>query len=223
MTTLKELIYNIRMQIKDYKSDDIKLTDRHIEFLINYIRIKLIRQDVQKNRYPSSNYEQTIPNVELKYVDASGSDLIYTGSRVLVSEIKIPKMIDVDSKILLTAVTGIDNTKSIDVVSMTQARKRRQLKYAKNRMCAYYHNDRIYIQGCPSELRYVSVTGVFEDPRELSTLTDFDGNSLFDVDNDKYPISGHMIDMLNSIIKHQELDLYLQIADDKINDGQNNI
>ena len=56
--TINELIYNIRNQIKQARPDDIQISDRQIEFMCNYIREKLIVQQLQKGRSISSNIKQ---------------------------------------------------------------------------------------------------------------------------------------------------------------------
>lgn len=222
MATINEIIYNIRMEIKDNRSDDIKLSDRNIEFLINFLRAKLIRQDVQKHKSISPNYEQSLGVIDLELIDSSEDPDFNTGSYILRSVKEIPTPIDVDGDELITKVSGLDGLSRIDFTSEAQANKRRWLKYASKRITAYYSGGRIYIAGCPTELRYITLEGVFENPREVANFKKKDGEPCYDPNKDRYPISAHMIDMLNSLVKRQELDLYFQLIEDKINDGQSN-
>src|SRR5690606_10008233 len=136
--TIAELIYNVRMEIKDFKSDDIKLSDRNIEFLINFLRVKLIRQDVQKNKSVSPNYEQSLGVIDLEVVDTSEDSDYKTGSNILRSIKEIPIPVDVDGSELITRVSGLDGLTRIDFTSEAQANKKRWLKYASKRITAYY-------------------------------------------------------------------------------------
>src|SRR5690606_13303201 len=163
MATINELIYNLRMEIKDFKSDDIKLSDRNIEFLINFLRVKLIRQDVKKHKSVSPNYEQSLGVIDLEIADSSEDDNYKTGSYILRSTREIPTPVDVDGSELITRVSGLDGLSRIDFTSEAQANKKRWLKYASKRISAYYSGNRIYIAGCPTELENIIVTGVFEN------------------------------------------------------------
>lgn len=218
--TINELIYNVRMEIKDFKSDDIKLSDRNIEFLINFLRVKLIRQDVQKQKSTSPNYEQSLGVLELENVDKSEDSDFPTGTNILRSVKEIPTPIDVDGSELITGIYGLDGGNRIDFKPRVQAIKNSWTKYASKRLVAYYSGNRLYIVNCLNELENIIVDGVFENPREVAKFKKKDGEPCYNPDVDRYPISGHMIDMMNSLIKRQELDLYFRLIEDKINDGQ---
>src|SRR5690606_8804869 len=125
MSTINELIYTVRMEIKDFKSDDIKLSDRNIEFLINFLRVKLIRQDVQKHKSVSPNYEQSLGVVQLEAVDTSEDPDFDTGNYILRSVKEIPTPVDVDGSELITRVSGLDGLNRIDFTSEAQATKKR--------------------------------------------------------------------------------------------------
>lgn len=222
MSTINELIYNVRMEIKDFKSDDIKLSDRNIEFLINFLRVKLIRQDVDKNKSVSPNYEQSLGVIELENVDKSEDDDFPTGTSILRSVKEIPTPVDVKGDELITSIRGLDGGNRIDFKPEVQAIKNLWTKYASKRLVAYYSGNRLYIVNCLNELENITVTGVFENPREVANFKRKDGEPCYNPDKDRYPISSHLIDMINTLIKRQELDLYFQLIEDKINDGQSN-
>jgi len=220
--TIQELIYNVRMEIKDFKSDDIKLSDRNIEFLINFLRAKLIRQDIQKNRSVSSSYEQSLGIVELESVDKSEDSNFPTGTTILRSVKELPTPIDVNGSMMITGVYGLDGGNRIDFKSEAQAIKNSWTKYASKRLVAYYSSNRLYIVNCFNELQYIKLDGVFENPRDVSGFKKKDGEPCYDPNTDRYPVPAHMVDMINSMIKRQELDLYFKLIEDKVNDGQNN-
>lgn len=221
--TLAEIIFNLRLQLKDNRTDDLKFSDRNLEFMINYVRAKLIRQDIQKGRKVSNNISQSLGVLELEITDASG-DINFESEYNILKTIKpIPNAIEVDGNDMITFIAGLDNKNRIDFKSKAQAIKNSWNKYASKRIAAYLENNHIYIPNCNLELTYITVDGVFENPREVANFKRKDGEPCFDIYKDSYPISQNMIDMLNSIIKRQELDLYFQLIEDKINDGQTNI
>lgn len=222
MATINEIIYNIRMEIKDNRSDDIKLSDRNLEFIVNYLRIKLARQDIQKHKSISPSMIQSLGVVDLELVDPSLNDNFDTGIKVLRTSNPVPVPLDVDGKIIITNIAGLDGVSTIDFTDRSKALKKKWSKYAGKRTSAYYLDGHIYIVGCPKELRYITLEGVFENPREVSKFKNKDGSVCYDPNKDRYPISAHMIDMINSLVKRQELDLYFQLIEDKINDGQTN-
>lgn len=215
--TLNEIIYNLRMQVKDHKSDDLNLTDRNWEFMINYVRAKLISQEIGKNRPISSNLEQDLGKLELEKYKPEGSDCYqYRTVR------DIPTPMDIEGAELITSVSGSDFGDRFDFVSKAQAIKRINLKYANKRDVVYYSGNKLHLPYCASELKYIYVTGIFENPREVyDYVYQDDSNKCFDPNRDAYPISQKMIDMLNSIIKNNELNHYFQLIEDKENDGQN--
>lgn len=220
--TINELIYTVRMEIKDFKSDDIKLSDRNIEFLINFLRVKLIRQEIQKNRDVSSSIEQNLGVIELEQVDISEDSDFITDSYILRSVKEIPTPIDVNGNELITTITGLDGGNRIDFKSKAQAIKNSWTKYASKRLAAYYFGNRIYLVNCPDETQFITVNGVFENPRDVAAFTRKDGEPCYNPNKDRYPMSMHMNDQITSLIKRKELDLYFQLIEDKINDGQSN-
>lgn len=221
--TINQLIYNLRLLLKDNKSDDLKFTDRNLEFIINYLRVKLIRQDNQKGRSISNNIEQQLGPLELEIIDSSESNDFITGVNILRTVKELPSTIDIDGNNLITYVGGLGFDNKIDYTTYSQAVKKSWSKYASKRISAFLYNNRLYISGCNNyELQYITVNGVFENPRELFNFNREDGSPCYDPNKDKYPLSQHMIDMINSIVKRQELDLYYQLIEDKVNDGQSN-
>lgn len=220
--TLAEIIYNLRQEIKDNNSDDLKFSDRNLEFMINYIRIKLIRQDIQKGRTVNPNIQQNLGVLKLEISDKSEDVDYITGHEILRTIDEIPTPIDIDGTPLITFISGLDGSNRIDIKPRVLAIKNKDTKYASKRLVAYTANNKIYIPNCNKELTYITVDGVFENPREVSKFKNKDGESCFDIQKDRYPISGHMIDMLNSIIKRNELDLYFQLIEDDVNDGETN-
>lgn len=221
MNSLKHLIYNIRTLIKDRHSDDIKFTDRNIAYWIKYLRVKLIRQDFDRNRSVSDNIIQEI-SVDLESIDKGQTKGIELDDFEIKSKQKLPKFISTQNKdLLLNISSSIDDEFVITIQPKSVATKNQNNKYGKKFPVAYLDNGYLYIKGCNFYIENVLITGVFEDPESATKFNNpnITENEFYEMD---YPLENHMIDMINSIIKSNELNLYFQIPEDKVNDAQNN-
>src|SRR5882757_2347163 len=118
--TLNQIIYNVRNIIKDNRSDDIKISDRQLEFILNYYRARIIKQEVDKNRPLSPNVIQDLGSVAVSKFDKSES--ITTGNPILRTTNLIPKVLDLSNTQLLTYVGSLDKTSSFDIVSKVRSR-----------------------------------------------------------------------------------------------------
>lgn len=224
--TLKELIYNIRTIIKDNHSDDIKFTDRNIAFWIKYLRTKLIRQDFDKGRQVSDVITQEL-NLNLELVDSAKNKGVEVGNLTLKSTTKIPVPISSNTGKgdLITSVIGNANTDDVILVyqSKNKAIRNRHNKYGKQFPVAYLDQGYIYVIGCNYYIENLRLYGVFEDPEDVYKFNNPNSNIDYESYLDQeYPLEQHMIDMINSLIKSNELNLYFQLSEDKVNDSQNN-
>ena len=108
------VVCNLKNLIKD-KSDDIMLSDRQIEFMINYLREKLIVQQLQKGRSISSNIKQDLGQIALSKVDSNDGSLV-TGKNILRTSTTIPQPVELDHQDLLTYNRLINKEKSLLVL-----------------------------------------------------------------------------------------------------------
>lgn len=217
-TTLRKLVYNIRTLIKDVHSDDFKFTDRNIAFWIGYERAKIIKQEADKSRAISSNVIQHIV-VDVNVVDKGdrvGTKIDEGESRT----VELPTFVNSNKGNLIMSVYGLDNN-IITLQSKSKAIRNKYNKYGKKFPVAYYDDKHIYFISCEMVGSRLSVEGVFEDPLEVLRIQnpDLTEDELWDLD---YPIDDNTIDMINSLIKANELNLYFQLNEDKLNNAQNN-
>lgn len=216
--TLPQLVYNLRNLIRDNRSDDIKVTDRQLEFIINYYRARLIKQDADKDRSISSNIIQDLGKVPLSLVDKAEVSGTLVGKTVLRTTDPIPKLIELNQKDAIIYVGGLDKASSIDFVTKTQSKWNRYNKYGSKLPTAYYRNGYIYIAECPKALKYINIEGIFEDPRQVSKYKT-DGISCYDISKDPYPMSSYMISALMDMVISKELSFFLQMVPDNVNDA----
>lgn len=217
-TTLRKLVYNIRTLIKDVHSDDFKFTDRNIAFWIGHLRAKIIKQEADKSRPISSNVSQNLL-VDVEVVDKGDR----VGTKIGESEsrtVELPTFINSNKGNLIMSVYGLDNN-IITLQPKSRAIRNKHNKYGKKFPVAYYDNKRIYFISCELVGAKLTVEGVFEDPLEVLRMQnpDLTEDELWDLE---YPIDDNTIDMINSLIKSNELNLYFQLNEDKLNNAQNN-
>lgn len=221
MATINQIIYNIRRELKD-TSDDVKLSDRNIEFIVNFLREKLIVQQLQKGRSISSNIKQDLGQVTVERVDSNDyNGTIKTGKLIFRTVLKLPKPIELDQKDGFTYIGGLDKQSAIDFKTKSISNWNKYNKYSSKLQQSYYSNDRIYINNCPNpNLKYINIEGIFSDPKEASKFNKPNGQTCYNPDVDNYPISGRMLDMVNSLFK-KELDLFYQLPEDVTNNASN--
>lgn len=216
--TIREIVYNIKNQIKHARPDSNELSDRQVEFMINYVREKLIVQQLQKGRSISSNIKQDLGQIAVQPVDkADGS--ITVDKNILRTVNKVPQPIELDQMDLFTYVGGLDKQSSFTFKTKANARWNAYSKYASKEPLAYYSNGYMYITNCDKPgLKWINIEGVFANPRDVHKFKYPNGNPCYNPDVDNYPISGRMLDMLNELIK-KELNLFLQIVEDSTNNA----
>lgn len=217
--TENELVYNIRSQLKIARPDDLNISDRQILFMINYLREKLIVQQLQKNRSISSNIKQDLGQVPIEKVDKNDGTLV-TNKDIFKTVVKVPQPIEADQMDLFTYIGGLDKQSPIPYKTKANAKWNKYNKYASKEPLAYYSNGYIYITDCANPLlKYINIEGVFLNPREVQKFKFPNGNPCYNPDVDQYPISGRMIDTINQLIKKQELGEFLQLVEDSTNNA----
>lgn len=218
--TINELIYNIRNQIKQARPDDIQISDRQIEFMCNYIREKLIVQQLQKGRSISSNIKQDLGQVKVISVDKANDGELLSNKSIFRTLNKVPQPIEMDQSDLFTYIGGLDKHSPIPYKNKSSVKWNKYTKYASKSPIAYYSNGYIFITNCPNPLsEYINIEGVFANPREVKNFKDVNGKACYDPNVDSYPISGRMIDMLNKLIKEGELNMFMQLQEDTTNNA----
>lgn len=220
--TLPQLVYNLRNIIRDNRSDDIKVTDRQLEFIINYYRARLIKQEVDKNRPVSSNIIQDLGKVPLTKMDMSEISGVVTGDNILRTTDEIPKLLELNQKDAIIYIGGLDKVSNIDFVTKAQSKWNRYNKYGSKLPTAYYRNGYIYIINFPKNTKFINIEGIFVDPREVSRYKT-DGIMCYDITQDPYPMSEYMISTLTDMVVSKELTVFLQMTPDEVNDASDEI
>ena len=204
------------------RSDDIKLSDRQLEFIINYYRAKLIKQEVDKKRAISSNIIQDLGKVQLAKIDSSELSGVSTNKYILRTISKIPKLLELNQQDAIVYIGGLDKTSSIDFMTKSRSKWNKSSKYGSKQPTAYYRNGYVYIAECPQFMKFINIEGIFADPREVSRYNTAD-NVCYDISQDSYPISEYMIPVINELVLSKEMAVFSQAIQDDVNDASTEI
>ncbi len=211
MISLNTIIYDCLATIggTDLLSDDSVLSNEHVAYLANNNRAFLLRQDANKGRSLSDNIIQVLPCVDVSQIDVSECPCtVSTDCTIMRTVSKLPKFIELYQKDLVTRVSGADLTGiGFSIIPYARASVAGTSKWTKSNTKVFLHNRYIYLIN-PPVLKKISISGVFEDPREASQFANCDGTPCY-TDDDNYPISAHMVPTLKDLIMK---DLKIQVS-----------
>ena len=220
--TLNELIYDIWELITPFISDDSEYTDRQFAFWIKTNRAQLIRNEYNKKlRSTDPSMVQDLGCLELEVADRADCCDISDGCTVLRTKQELPKPIELHNSQLITRVGDIDKISiSYDFVPYETAVYSGNGKFNKNRIFAFWMNNRIYIVSkCKMNLmmEHINVRGVFQDPEKVSKFNQCDGTPCYTKDSE-YPLNAWMWDYIKTMIVNTNL----KISTQAVGDGENN-
>lgn len=208
MAKLSGIISTIKNLPRGGIGDNIEnaYNDRQLAFIINYYRAKLIDQDINKGKYLTQYYAQTLGKVKLVKASKTECGLpdCLLGDLVLRTEASMPKAIDTNDKNLISYVGTVDGLTPYQRTTFQSIFYNRFAKYTGNRPKYYELNDHLYIVNPPTtNLKYISIIGVFEDPLKVNQFkaigcseSDFCFNP-FDME---YPLSLKHLDTIYKLI-----------------------
>lgn len=225
MSTLAQITYDIREALKEY-SDDSELDDRYIQYLINIKRAKFLKQRLdQLGRKFNNAILQTLC-LETEEVSANECGLDLDCDTVIRTTKPLPNFLQLTDKDAVERIAPSNMlSKKFNYISrekapfISNAYHRGPIKtFLHNNGYLYFISDKTIFLEC------VSVTGVFEDPSELSNYKNCcncsDAVNCFDIDNTEYPLQIELIDIVREDII-RELLRTKQVPEDKINNSNN--
>jgi hypothetical protein len=192
MATQRELIYSVKNILRGGQiTDDDAITDRQVAFLIDAARATLLRQQYNKGQNLSDNNIQTVPCMGVEQVDTSLMPGFPSNCTVYKTTSVLPKPIESKGKDLITGISApIIGGLTYEYIPYAR------LPYATftrfKRPMVTIFNRYLYLIDAPYTLN-IAVSGVFENPNELSDYNDCEGQPCFDWDSE-YPMSSHLID-----------------------------
>jgi hypothetical protein len=192
MATQRELIYSVKNILRGGQiTDDDSITDRQVAFLIDAARATLLRQQYNKGQNLSDNNIQTVPCMGVEQVDTSLMPGFPSNCTVYKTSNPLPKPIESKGKDLITGISApIIGGLTYEYIPYAR------LPYATftrfKRPMVTIFNKYLYLIDAPYTLN-IAVSGVFENPNELSEYNDCEGQPCFDWDTD-YPMSSHLVE-----------------------------
>jgi hypothetical protein len=223
MASLNELVYDIEEIVNhNYISDDVSLSKRQIAFWISSQRALLIRQELNKGRSIDPAITQTLSCVGLEVVSSSDCCSDNSECMILRTIDQIPKPISTYSKQGITRVAPINMmSKPYLFVPQAQAIFSGNGRFNSQQRFAFYKDGYIYIKLntlTVSVLKRISITGVFDNPKDVSIFNNCDGSPCFSWD-DEYPMSSWMIDYVKEGILKLDISMLKQLPTDRANDS----
>lgn len=223
-TTLNKIIYNIRNSKKGgILSDDDKVTDRQLAFIIGYYRAMLIKQDLERGRKPSYAAKQTLPVIDLKQVDASDDCDLPVGCYLLRSVEPILTPIDYSKGVAITYVGTVDGSESFQFQSQARSRWSKYERFTGKLRKAYLRDGYLFIVN-ELVMEVAQVQGIFESPEGAAkyrkTCDSLD--SCFTYDS-IYPIEDSRIPIITEMIFKNEMGLMSMSPQDTTNDASDRV
>lgn len=221
MATLKQITDNLKAIIRggDFISDDEVIKDRQLEFIVNYIRAFLIRQNYEKGYATNDALGQDLGCVTMELVDPADCCEITTGCPYILRTVQvIPRAIETHTGTLITYVGGIDKISSFQLTTPARMQFQKYSKYTGKMPFAYILNDRIYITN-NKFLETINIQGVFETPREAGRFTNCSTGTQCYTPDMQYPISSTMMKQMNDAILSGELKLEAIMRSDTSNNA----
>ena len=216
MATQRELIYAVKSILRGgLITDDDKISDRLVAFLIDGARAILLRQQFNKGQSISENSIQHVKCVGLESVDTSYDPEFNLDCKVFRTIKELPKFIEGKNKDLITNIQASEfGGMSFEYVSYARLPYARHTKF--KRPLAVLYNNRIYLVDAPY-IEQISISGVFEQPNDLSSFDDCENASCFSWDME-YPMSSHLVDPCVKMVV-EELTLSLKVQQDRTNNA----
>ena len=200
--TLNELAYDIMSNIEGTSriSDDSELSIDQVYFKIHTTRAMLIRQDQAKGRSLSDNIVQTLPCLEVMKVNASECCNITAPCELYRTKLQLPRAIETYQRDLIVRVGGVDITgPSWNYISLAHIPWAGISKWTKDSTKWFTKGGYIYIINPPAVAK-ISVSGVFEDPSDLTQYPTCTGQPCFSNDSNEYPLSSFMVPTLKQLV-----------------------
>lgn len=224
-----EIIYyyqNLRQ--KGIQSDDNQISDEMVYFDLNKKRAVLLRQEEYRNNTINPEVVQTI-TVSLErasLVDIQNCNISIKEGCILKSVNPLPLTIDLKINSNYLIVSSLDNKNTFDFTTLYGIRYDSHQKYTSNTPKFFIKNRYLYIVNPPNLLlRYVSLSALFEDPKEAIEFNDSSIGGItidpFDPYNFEYPITGNMLELVYNLMINGELKLQSSLKDDTKQDNQN--
>lgn len=204
------------------KSDDSRLSKRHIYNKILTVRARLISQQYRKKQTVAQSNYQTLPCIKLVPVPAHQCPCLPPmGCEMIRSEHKIPGILMGHTSELIQSVTSAEKSMKLDRVSINAINAQRGNKYTSKKVNYFLDNGYLYVVA-PYSMGVVSLTGLFDDPIEAEIFKGYcddciDCSKCLDYDKIDFPIDSDMIEALIELSIAELIEIFSQMHEDSTN------
>lgn len=223
---INEAISRLRVILKNgIASDDNMLSSRFVYSILKTLRTKRIRQKLDSYFYLSPFYYSTIDCLPLELGHFADCPCFTNDCFILRSKYKIPKIMSTRNKLAIKAVNTI-NGKIISESSPTKEEYKKYTKTKKDELAYFIHNNYLFIKGSTT-LKVVSITAIFENPLDLTTINacDPNGNELgpcYDPTTQDFPIDEDLFDDVENMALDKLVKTMMRMPEDNENNAKNN-
>lgn len=227
MALLQEHIYHIKNVLSNGPvSDDFKLSDEQVYFILKFIRAKLLKDKFDKYHYINISNYQTIDCLQLELVKDINCPCFTNECYVLRSKCELPRIITGRNGLLIQGIYDLSG----NVISETSKTKLQYVKYSKtkkDKVSYFILNNKLHIQN-KDRLKAVSITALFEDPLSLSNLGGCNScgennTSCYDPSTMDFPLDADLTTYLNKMAYEELYNIMMKLPQDNINDSKDNI
>lgn len=215
MSKLSEIIYNIKnLQNKGTHTDDVRLSDRQLEFIVNHFRAELVAQRANTNKSVDGFYQE-LTNV--KVVSATEFRAYDPNVKILKSQNQIPSFATIhDNGFLINFVGTRDEFLGFQSSSVHTYNIDLENPFVQN--VYFIVGTTIYLATkYYTTLREIFIRGVMNNPREAYNSNTTDKLLGY---NWEYPIPEGLIGQLNNMIINNEYRWMHTLPSDLLNDNK---
>ena len=219
----------ISLYNKGAKSDDSRLTERHVYNVMLTVRQQLIEEEIKKKQKINEWNYQVLPCVELQKAYPNECPCIPPlGCEILRTKYKIPKPLTSYDSHTINSVTDLNGTIKFDETSWNEKRLKSYNKYTANKPDYYFYNGYLYITH-KMKIRVITIMGLFADPMEAEKFPSFCNENCKDCQDCRsmqemeFPIDGDMIQTFIKMAADELLIMFNQNLEDTSNNARDNL
>ena len=216
MSKLSEIVYNIKnLSGRGEHTDDQKLGDRQLEFIVDHFRAEIASQRANNNKSIDGFYQEL---TDLKLVTTKEFKPYNLDVTILKSNTQLPSLVTSHDVGFIIQFVGLrDEFMGFQQSSVHTYNIDLESPYVQS--VYFIVGGYLYIATKVSTfIREILVRGIFSNPRDVVELSS-DFNILSGLDWD-YPIPGNLIGSLNNMILNNEYKWMHILKPDNINDSK---
>jgi hypothetical protein len=226
--TLNQIAFEIFEVVRGELSDDENVSLEMIKDMIHTTRATLLKQKFDKNaRVIDDVFTQSLGALQIEAVDASAHSTIKAGRYMYRTVLDIPPTIDRKNyEGTFTRIGPADKLATgYNLVSYDRALYSGSGRFNRDQIFCFLRDGKLYLisnsGAFHKAVQFIDVVGVFQNPAQVATFLDTNGDSLY-ADDRTYPVSRSLKETIEEIIK-KKIREPAQAPTDKLNDADSSI